>query len=81
MFILFSIKISLKTKTPIVPVVLWDSYKVFNSCKFGTLKTEVHFLSPIPYEEFKDMNTQEIAAMVQGRIQDKLDELKMEKEK
>lgn len=74
-------KISLKTKTPIVPVVLWDSYKVFNSWQFGPLKTEVHFLEPIPYEEFKDMKTQEIAEMVQGRIQDKLDELKIEKEK
>jgi len=74
-------KISLKTKTPIVPVVLWDSYKPFNSLQFGPVKTEVHFLDPIPYEEFKDMKTQEIAAMVQGRIQDKLDELKREKEK
>ena len=54
---------------------------MFNSCKFGPLTTEVHFLTPIPYEEFKDMNTQEIAVMVQGRIQDKLDELKKEKEK
>lgn len=74
-------KISLKTKTPIVPVVLWDSYKPFNSLQFGPVKTEVHFLDPILYEEFKDMKTQEIAAMVQGRIQDKLDELKREKEK
>ena len=72
-------KISLKTKTPIVPVVLWDSYKVYNSWEFRPVKTEVHFLKPIPYEEFKDMNTQEIAAMVQGKIQDKLDELKKEK--
>lgn len=68
-------KISLKTKTPIVPVVLWDSYKVYNSWKFGPVKTEVHFLPPIPYEEFKDMKTQEIATMVHKRIQDKLDEL------
>ena len=52
-----------------------------NSWKLGPLKTEVHFLSPIPYEEFKDMNTQEIAAMVHERIQDKLGELKKEKEK
>ena len=72
-------KISLKTKTPIVPVVLWDSYKVYNSWQFGPVTTEVHFLPPIPYEEFKGMNTQEIAAMVQGRIRDKLDELKREK--
>ena len=74
-------KISLKTKTPIVPVVLWDSYKVYNSWWFRPVKTEVHFLPPIPYEEFKDMNTQEIAAMVQGRIQNKLDELAKKKEK
>lgn len=74
-------KISLKTKTPIVPVVLWDSYKVFNSWTLGPLRTEVHFLPPIPYEEFKDMKTQEIAELVHERIQDKLDELKKEKEK
>ena len=74
-------KISLKTKTPIVPVVLWDSYKVYNSWQFRPVTTEVHFLPPIPYEEFKDMKTPEIAAMVQKRIQDKLDELTREKEK
>lgn len=68
-------KISLKTKTPIVPVVLWDAYKVFNSYKIGPVTTEVHFLNPIPYEEFKDMKTQEIAVLVKARIQDKLDEL------
>ncbi len=72
-------KISLKTKTPIVPVVLWDSYKVYNSWEFRPVKTEVHFLKPILYEEFKDMNTQEIATMVHKRIQDKLDALAKEK--
>lgn len=74
-------KISLKTKTPIVPVVLWDSYKVFNSWKLGPVKTEVHFLSPIMYEEYKDMKTVEIAAMVQERIQAKLEQLEKEKSK
>ena len=74
-------KISLKTKTPIVPVVLWDSYKVFNSWKFGPVRTEVHFLSPILYEEYKDMKTVEIAAMVRERIQAKLEQLEKEKSK
>lgn len=68
-------KISLKTKTPIVPVAIWDSYKVFNSWQFKPVKTQVHFLKPIPYEEYQGMNTQEIAAMVKERIQEKLDEL------
>ena len=68
-------KISLKSKTPIVPVVIWDSYKVYNSWQFRPVKTQVHFLEPIPYEEFQSMKTQEIAELVKGRIQEKLDEL------
>lgn len=68
-------KISLKSKTPIVPVVIWDSYKAFNSMQLTPVTTQVHFLTPIPYEEFQGMKTQEIAALVKERIQEKLDEL------
>lgn len=73
-------KISLRSKTPIVPVVLWDSYKVYNTWQLCPVTTEVHFLPPIPYEEFAGMKTQEIAAMVKARIQEKLDELSREKQ-
>lgn len=68
-------KSSLKSKTPIVPVVLIDSYKAFNTSSFGLVKTQVHFLAPIFYEEYKDFNTNEIADMVHERIQKKLDEI------
>ena len=70
-------KISLKSKTPIVPVVLVDSYKVFNGFyPTGIMaKSEVHFLPPIQHEEYKDMKTREIAEVVKKRIQDKLEEL------
>ena len=69
-------KISLISKTPIVPVALVNSYKVFNGLFLPTLvKTQVHFLEPIPYEEYKDLKTHEIAALVKGRIQEKLDEV------
>lgn len=71
-------KISLKSKTPIVPVAIWDSYKVFNSMRLRPVTTQVHFLKPIPYEEFKEMKTQEIAELVKSRIQEKLDELEKE---
>lgn len=73
-------KISLRSKTPIVPVVLWDSYKVYNTWQLRPVTTEVHFLQPIPYEEFAGMKTQEIADMVKARIQEKLDELSREKQ-
>ena len=38
-------------------------------------KSQVHYLSPIMYEEYKDMRTREIADMVKKKIQDKLEEL------
>lgn len=72
-------KISLMSKTPIVPVALIDSYKVFNGfCFWGLVKSQVHFLPPIPYEEYKGMKTQEIATLVKSRIQEKLDEILIE---
>lgn len=66
-------KASLKSKTPIVPVTLIDSYKPFNSWHFGKVTTQVHFLKPIYYEEYKDLKTQQIALLVKERIQEKID--------
>lgn len=68
-------KASLKSKTPIVPVVLVDTYKALDIWYPGPVKTQVHFLEPIAYEEYKEMRTAEIADMVRDRIQVKLDEL------
>ncbi len=65
-------KVSLKSKTPVVPVVLVDSYKAWNSSKPGMVTTQVHFLEPILYEEYKDKKTKELAEMVRERIQQKL---------
>ena len=68
-------KASLKSKTPIIPVALIDSYKPYNSMEFGPVTTGVHFLKPIPYEEYKDMNTREIAELVKSRIAEKIEEV------
>ena len=64
-----SFKSAVKAKVPIVPVALIDSYKVFNSLKPGKVTTQVHYLEPIPYEDYKDMKTKDIAALVKERIQ------------
>lgn len=69
-------KIVLKSKVPIVPVALIDSYKAFNSWQFTPVTTQVHFLDPIYYEEYKDMKTQQIAELVKERIQQKINEVK-----
>ncbi len=68
-------KASLKSKTPIVPAVLVDTYKALNGCNFRTVRPRVYFLEPIAYEVYKDMKTKEIAQMVYDRIQNKLTEL------
>lgn len=68
-------KASLKSKTPIVPVVLYDAYKVYNSWQLGKVTTQVHFLKPIQFEEYKDLNTHEIADLVKAKIQEKINEL------
>lgn len=68
-------KIALKSKAPVVPVALIDSYKVFDSNQLGPVDTQVHFLEPIYYEEYKGMKTQQIAALVKERIQEKIDEV------
>jgi 1-acyl-sn-glycerol-3-phosphate acyltransferase len=69
-------KICLKSKVPIIPVVLIDSYKTYNSWQLGKITTQVHYLKPILYDEYKDMNTQQIAELVKGKIADKIQELK-----
>lgn len=68
-------KIVLKSKVPIVPVAIIDSYKVFNSWQLTPVTTQVHFLEPIYYEEYKDMRTPQIADMVKERIQKKINEV------
>ena len=70
-----SFKIALKSKAPIVPIALIDSYKVFNSFHVGPLTTQVHYLKPNTYEEYKNLKTQEIAELVKNRIQEKIDEV------
>lgn len=70
-----SFKIALKSKAPIIPIALIDSYKVFNSFHVGPLTTQVHYLKPIMYKEYKDLKTQEIAELVKQRIQEKIDEV------
>ena len=70
-----SFKIALKSKMPVVPVALIDSYKVFNSYHIGPVKTQVHYLEPIFYEEYKDLKTHQLAELVREKIQEKIQEI------
>ena len=65
-----SFKCVTKTKCPIVPFALIDSYKVLDQKGSKPVTVQLHYLEPILYEEYKDLNTNEIAAMVRGRIEE-----------
>ena len=63
-----SFKAATKTKCPIIPVALIDSFKPFDTNSIKPVEVQVHFLTPLYYEEYKDMNTNQIAAEVRRRI-------------
>lgn len=64
-----SFKAAMKAKCPIVPVALIDCFKPFDVSSIRPVDVQVHFLPPLYYDEYKDMKTTEIAAIVQTRIQ------------
>lgn len=59
-----SFKIAQRAKCPIVPVVLYDSFKPFEGKSFRKVVTQLRFLDPIPYDVFAGMKTQDIRDMV-----------------
>ena len=61
-------KCVMKSKVPIVPFALIDSYKVLDQDGCDPLKVQLHYLEPIYYEEYKDLKSNEIAAVVKERI-------------
>ena len=63
-------KCATKSRAPIVPVAIIDSYKPFGINSLRRVKTQVHFLKPIFFEEYQSMNTKEIAEMVKNQIED-----------
>ncbi len=65
-----SFKIATKAKCPIVPVALIDCYKVFDQKGSKPVSMQIHYLEPIPYEEYKGLKTPELAAMVHDRIEE-----------
>lgn len=71
-----SFKAAMKTKCPIIPVALIDSFKPFDTNSIEQVIVQVHILKPLYYEEYKDMKTVEIAQEVKRRIVKKIEEQK-----
>lgn len=64
-----SFKAAMKAKCPILPVAFIDSFKVLDQKGSAPVSVQMHYLSPITYDEYKDMTGVELAALVKSRIQ------------
>ena len=65
-----SFKWATKAKATIVPFAFIDSFKVLDEDGCEPLTVQLHYLEPIHYEEYKDLKTNEIAALVKSRIEE-----------
>ena len=68
-----SFRCAAKAKCPIIPLAFIDCFKVLDGKGSDPVTVQLHYLSPIPYEEYKDLKTVEIAALVKERIQATID--------
>lgn len=66
-------KAATKAKSPIVPVAIIDSYKVFDTGSIAPVVIQVHYLEPLYYEDYKMMKTTEIAELVENKIKKVVD--------
>jgi len=63
-----SFRCAVKAQCPIVPMAFIDSYKVLDQKGSKPVTVQLHYLPPIPYEEFKDLKSTEVAELVKSRI-------------
>ena len=69
-----SFRCALKSKCAIVPIALIDCFKVLDQKGSAPVSMQIHYLTPIRYEEYKDMNTTELAELVKSRIAKAIEE-------
>ncbi len=67
-----SFRCALKSKCPIVPIALVDCFKVLDQKGSKPVTVQIHYLPPIEYEEYKNLKTTELAALVRSRIEAKV---------
>ena len=70
---------SIKSKTPIIPVTIYDSYKSMDINTFEKVTTEVHFLKPIMPSEYEGMTKKQLCDLVKEKIENKLKEIEASK--
>ena len=68
-----SFRCAVKAKCPVVPMAFIDCFKVLDEKGSKPITAQIHYLKPIPYEEYKDLKPAELAELVKARIQECID--------
>lgn len=68
-----SFRPAIKTKCPVVPVALIDSFKPFDKDDGGHVTVQVHILKPMLHDEYKEMKGQALADEVKSRIEETIE--------
>ena len=63
-----SFRAALKAKCPIVPIAFVDCFKVLDQKGSKPVSVQMHYLKPIPYEEYGHLKTVDVAELVKTRI-------------
>ena len=64
---------SLKSKSPIVPVCIYDSWKSMDQDSLKEwVTTQIHYLEKIPYEDYKHLDEKGLAELVKSKIQERI---------
>jgi len=69
-----SFRCAMKAKCPIVPMAFIDCFKVLDQKGSDPVTVQLHYLPVIPYEEYKDMKTVELADLVKSRIRQTIEQ-------
>lgn len=69
-----SFKCAVKAKCPVLPIAFIDSFKPLDQKGSKKVTVQIHYLEPVYYEEYKDLNTVELAKMVHSRIEKTMNE-------
>ena len=69
-----SFRCAITAKCPVLPICVIDTYKVLDQKGSKPITAQLHYLKPIMPEEYAGMKTNQLAQLVQSRIQEGLDE-------
>ncbi len=69
-----SFRCATKSKCPVLPIALVDSFKVLDQKGSKPVTIQLHYLEPIYYEEYQNMKPAELATLVRSRIEAKIRE-------